>query len=120
MARIHGSTSKEVLVSAMLAIACEEIVANTIQYGYKRHHKAESIDISLSRSEDSLLLRIRDDGIAFDPTVYSTEEKEEFRFNGIEVVRNVADDFKYLRVLNTNNTIISVLLSRHAEEKSAA
>ena len=106
--------------SAMLAIACEEIVANTIQYGYKRHHKAESIDISLSRSEDSLLLRIRDDGIAFDPTVYSTEEKEEFRFNGIEVVRNVADDFKYLRVLNTNNTIISVLLSRRAEEKPAA
>ena len=32
--------------------------------------------------------------------------------HGIDVVRDVASDFKYLRVLNTNNTVIEVVTSK--------
>lgn len=97
--------------SAMLALACEEIMSNTILYGYKRKDKAEYIDLSLTQAEDRFLVRIRDDGVPFDPTCYEAKDEEEFQFHGIEVVRKVATDFKYLRVLNTNNTIIEIQIA---------
>lgn len=97
--------------AALLALACEEIMANTIAYGYRRKGKAETIDLTVSQSEDRFLVRIRDDGIAFDPTSYETSDEEEFQFHGIEVVRKVATEFKYLRVLNTNNTIMEISIA---------
>ena len=97
--------------SAMLALACEEIMANTIAYGYRRKGKAETIDLTVSQSEGRFLVRIRDDGVAFDPTSYETSDEEEFQFHGIEVVRKVATEFKYLRVLNTNNTIMEISIA---------
>ena len=60
-----------------------------------------------------MLVRIRDDGIAFDPTSQLKEgEDEEMSFRGIEVVRKVATEFKYLRLLNTNNTIMEIAIGK--------
>ena len=86
-------------------------MANTIAYGYRRKSKAETIDLTLSKNEDRFLVRIRDDGIAFDPTSYEPSDEDEFQFHGIEIVRKVATDFKYLRVLNTNNTIMEISIA---------
>lgn len=99
--------------AAMLAVASEEIISNTIQYGYKRNAASHYIDVSLSKAEGGLLVRIRDDGIAFDPTSQLKEgEDEEMSFKGIEVVRKVATEFKYLRLLNTNNTIMEIAIGK--------
>ena len=97
--------------AAMLAIASEEIIANAIYYGHSRKASVDYIDVNVSRNGDRLVIRIRDDGVAFDPTSVSGEEDGEFRYGGIDVVRRVASDFKYLRVLNTNNTIMEVQIN---------
>jgi|GEM_PF-511962 len=99
--------------AAMLAIATEEIIANTIAHGYRRRTGVQYIDINVSKIEDQdrLLVRIRDDGVTFDPTTFVSGEDEEMQYHGIEVVKKVASDFKYLRVLNTNNTIMEIQLT---------
>ena len=96
--------------AAMLALASEEIIANTIAYGYKRKAKTNYIDVRVCKTDTGMMVRIRDDGVSFDPTTYQSEE-EEMRFAGIEVIRKVASDFKYLRVLNTNNTIMEITIA---------
>jgi anti-sigma regulatory factor (Ser/Thr protein kinase) len=100
--------SKDETASAMLALAAEEIIANTIAYGYRHHGPSQYIDVNLAKTEQGILVRIRDDGIAFDPTTYQPGDEEDMRFHGIEIIRKVAKDFKYLRLLNTNNTIIEI------------
>jgi anti-sigma regulatory factor (Ser/Thr protein kinase) len=106
--------SNDEKAAVMLAVACEEIIVNTMEYGYKRHGPSEYIDINITKTEEGILVRIRDDGIAYDPTTYEAED-EEMRYHGIEVVRKVAKDFKYLRLLNTNNTIMEIALSKVGE-----
>lgn len=98
--------------AGMLALASEEIMVNTLAYGYKHKSKAECIDLALTETEDGFLLRIRDDGISFDPTVYKPEEDDETSFHGIEIIRKVAKEFRYLRVLNTNNTIMEIAIAK--------
>lgn len=98
--------------AAMLALATEEIIANTIAYGYRRRTLVRYIDVNVSKTENGMLVRIRDDGVTFDPTAFVAGDEEEMRFHGIEVVRKVASDFKYLRVLNMNNTIMEISVAK--------
>lgn len=109
--RFAEEKSQNPKASAMLAVAAEEIMANTLAYGYRHKSKAEFMDLALSQTEEGFLIRIRDDGIAFDPTNYEPEDEDEFQFHGIEVVRKVAKEFRYLRVLNTNNTIMEISIA---------
>jgi anti-sigma regulatory factor (Ser/Thr protein kinase) len=92
--------------SAMrIGIAVEEMAVNIARYGHKKI--AGVIDIMVRITKDELLLRIRDDGVYFDPTEYHDSE-EEFAVGGIEVVRRLAKDIKYTPQLGFNVTIISV------------
>ena len=56
--------SNDEKAAVMLAVACEEIIVNTMEYGYKRHGPSEYIDINITKTEEGILVRIRDDGIA--------------------------------------------------------
>lgn len=88
----------------LLAVAAEEMLANIIQYGGK---KADTIDVNLCITEASILFRIRDNGIPFDPTDYTTDS-DEFEIHGIEVVKSITDKIQYMRVLDLNNTVIEM------------
>ncbi|MBP5470940.1 MAG: hypothetical protein J6Z11_17045, partial [Candidatus Riflebacteria bacterium] len=55
--------------------------------------------------EDKLILRIRDNGIPFDPTTYQTEENE-FDIHGIEVIKAIATKITYIRAIDLNNTVL--------------
>ena len=90
-----------------IGIAAEELTTNIAHYGYKRN-KPSYIDISLSKTDDKLILRMRDDGVPFDPTVYSADESEEYLLGGISLIKSIADKMTYTRVLNMNNTVIEV------------
>ena len=103
-----GSICHDEKAAAMLAVASEEIIANVIQYGYSKAKRTNYIDINVTRLDDHLIVRIRDDGVAFDPTSY--QANEEFDYSGIEVIRKIASHFEYLRILNTNNTIIEIAI----------
>ncbi len=90
----------------LVAVAAEEMAINIIKYGGK---KAETVDVKLSITDDSLILCTRDNGIPFDPTDY-TVDSDEFEIHGIEVIKSVTDKIQYLRVLDLNNTVVEVTL----------
>ena len=94
-------------VGSILGVAAEELAVNIARYGYRKS-APNYIDINLSKADDKLLLRIRDDGVPFNPTEYNSEEKDEFLLSGIEMIRRISDNMSYTRVLNMNNTVIEV------------
>lgn len=89
----------------ILSIAAEEMCVNIARYGYKR---SCAIDICLSRTEKTLILRLRDDGVPFDPTEYKQEEGDFYKVSGITIIRRMVKKLSYVRVLNMNNTIIEM------------
>ena len=89
-----------------IGIAVEEMSVNISSYGHKTH--TGSIDILVRIRKDELILRLRDDGIPFDPTLYQPEEKNTFAVGGIEVVRRLAKEINYSRPLGFNVNIITI------------
>lgn len=91
----------------LIAVAAEEMVANTISFG---GDKSRWIDLCLSYENDGkLMLRLRDNGVPFDPTTYEYDEDEgEFEVHGIQTVKAVSTSVSYMRAMDLNNTIIEV------------
>lgn len=87
-----------------MAIAVEEMAANTAKYGSK---KISTIDILMRISKDELLLRFRDNGAIFDPTSYRPEEEGKFSIGGIQLVTKLASHMDYARQLGFNTTVLT-------------
>ena len=102
----HGVNNRN---AQILALATEEMIDNIVYYGYKRQ-TANYIDVNVKVSEDELLLRIRDDGMPFDPTKYEFEQDDQYLTGGIAIITALADELNYMRVLNLNNTVIKIKL----------
>jgi serine/threonine-protein kinase RsbW len=91
--------SPEVIFAANLAI--EEMVSNTIKYAYSDGRQHE-IDIQLSMNECALEIEIRDDGAAFNPFTYpaprpAASDQRKAGGLGIHLVRNIVENFNYVR-----------------------
>ncbi len=95
--------------SQIVGLACEEMVDNIVEFGYKKE-KRNYIDVSLKINNDLLLLRVRDDGVPFDPTKSQKEENEEYSTNGIELISKMVTKMSYMRVLSLNNTVFEISL----------
>ena len=108
-ARSHGVRERE---SQIVGLAAEEVVNNIITYGYKKNHK-NYIDVSLKLINDTLLLRIRDDGLPFDPTKYEFDNDENYSTSGIQLISKLTDKMSYMRVLSLNNTIFEINTRRN-------
>ncbi|MBE6141927.1 MAG: hypothetical protein E7175_03725 [Erysipelotrichaceae bacterium] len=108
-ARNHGVEERE---SQIVGLAAEEIVGNIITYGYKHNHK-NYIDVSLKKVNDVLVLRIRDDGMPFDPTKYEYDNDENYSTSGIQLISSLTDKMTYMRVLSLNNTIFEINTRRN-------
>ncbi|MEG0378566.1 MAG: ATP-binding protein, partial [Eubacterium sp.] len=90
------------------AIATEEMAVNVSKYGYNKD-KLKSIDVRVRINQDNYLtLCFRDDGVPFDPTVYSEAEKDTFRSSGIGLIRALAQSVEYSYVLGFNVTVITL------------
>ena len=55
-----------------------------------------------------MILRIRDDGLPFDPTKYEADEGIEYNTSGINMINKLTNKVSYMRVLNLNNTVIEM------------
>ena len=90
------------------------MVANTVAYGGE---KSKWIDICLTveanpdggeaKDKERLMLRLRDNGIPFDPTAYEYGDSD-FEIHGIELARKAAKEISYIRAMDLNNTTITV------------
>ncbi len=90
--------SHEVGFAAKLAL--EELLTNTISYGYG-DKSAQFIEIQLEVRGDQLIIRTADDGLAFDPrtakepNTQSSLEDREIGGLGVHLVKNLMDGFEY-------------------------
>ncbi len=97
--------------ATILGLAVEEIAANIVKYGYRSGQK-NYMDISFTIQDDKYMLRIRDDGVPFNPMEYRQQEEEEVTVGGIALIKKMASNFQYMRVLNMNNTVIELNIGR--------
>ena len=87
----------------LAAVCAEEMTVNIIQYGGKT---SNWIDINLCLEDDLCRLRIRDNGVNFNPLEYS-HDYEDFDIHGRELVKKISKSMDYIRAIDMNNTIIS-------------
>lgn len=87
----------------LAAVCAEEMTVNIIKFGRKT---SNWIDINLCLEEDVCRLRIRDNGVNFNPLEYN-QDSEEFDIHGIELVKKISRSMDYIRAIDMNNTIIS-------------
>ena len=93
--------------SNVIGIAAEELISNIIYYGYKKKIK-NYIDVNLKVLNDKIILRIRDDGLPFDPTKYEFDEQKNYSTSGINLIMKLTNNVNYMRILNLNNTVIEI------------
>jgi serine/threonine-protein kinase RsbW len=100
-----NGASPEVIFAANLAI--EEMVSNTIKYGYNDGLEHQ-IEIQLLLGANALEIEICDDGRPFDPCAYpapppsAVSDRREAGGLGIHFVRNILDSFNYVRCEGEN------------------
>jgi two-component sensor histidine kinase len=112
----------------LIAVAAEEMAVNIVKYGGQ---SSRWIDVCLridkntetqlfsnspaatesnhAQAAHALILRLRDNGISFDPTTYEYDTSgNNYDVSGIYVVRKLARDITYLRAIDMNNTTITI------------
>ena len=87
-------------------LALEEMTANLASYPDNK--RAADIDIRISNADGKIILAIRDNGRAFNPVEYSPSEESEYRTDGIMLLKAIAKNIQYNRVLSLNQTIIEL------------
>ncbi len=90
--------SRDVVFAAKLVV--EELLTNTISYGYG-DKSVQLIEIQLEVRGDQLIVRIVDDGLAFDPRTAKEPNTESSLKDraigglGVHFVTNLMDKFEY-------------------------
>lgn len=97
----NRNISKETL--NMLSLCIEEMAGNVVQHAFAPDEK-RWLDLTVIDKPESLIVRIRDNGSAFDPLAYlSSGAGEGF---GILMIQKLADHIDYRRSMGLNNLII--------------
>jgi len=93
-----------------LSLLIEEMAGNVVQHAFRPGEK-KWFDLLLLDRPDSVLVRLRDNGSAFDPTTYQDADGQSY---GIRLVRGLSDDFRYRRSMGLNVLMITVRKNRSA------
>lgn len=105
----HGVSANR---ANIVAVAAEEMIVNCIQYGGRQSHW---IDVSLVIEEQKMLLRIRDNGVPFNPTEYEFD-RGKFDIHGIELVKAISSEISYMRTMDLNNTVLEFDMEQEEED----
>ncbi len=86
-----------------LSLCIEEMAGNVIQHAFKPGEK-RWLDLTIIVKPEKLIVRIRDNGSAFDPLAYlSAGEGQGY---GIKMIHALVENFEYRRNMGLNNLII--------------
>ena len=110
----HGISPRE---SAFAGLCLEETAANIVQHGFTKDRKSHIIEMRVVISSGSVILRVKDDCIPFDPKErYEMTSGDDPAANvGIRLVYGLADEVVYQNLLGLN-----VLTIRFADKVKAA
>ena len=86
------------------SLCMEEMAGNIVEHGFPMDRKANSVDIRVVCKGDELILRIRDNCAAFDPSAYhrTMAPDEQGRNIGIRLVYALAKQVDYQNLLGMN------------------
>lgn len=90
-----------------LALCIEEMGGNVISHAFKPGEK-KWFEVMVLEKEDALIVRLRDNGAAFDPTKYIAENPDAENVYGIRLIQGIASSMEYRRTLDLNNVIITL------------
>ena len=90
--------------SCFAALCMEEMAGNVVQHGFPLDRKQHSADIRVIHKEDEVILRIRDNCAAFDPSEYhrSMQPDGSGKNVGIQIVYGIAKEVNYQNLLGMN------------------
>lgn len=90
--------------SFFASLCMEEMAGNIVEHGFTKDKKQHSADIRVVYKDDGIILRIRDNCTAFDPTEYhkTLQMGEDGKNVGIQLVYGIAKEVKYQNLLGIN------------------
>ena len=91
-------------------LCMEEMAGNVVAHGFSRDSKKHSVDIRVVHKDDHIILRIRDNCEAFNPSEHarSMESDESGKNVGIRLVYSIAEDVRYQNTLGMNVLTIRI------------
>ena len=102
---LFGPLNHFLYAAVILAGLCmEEMAGNIVTHGFSKDRKKHSVDICVIHIRNELILRIRDNCAAFNPTEYARimEAGELGKNVGIRLVYGMAGDVSYQNLLGMN------------------
>ena len=96
--------------SNFAGLCLEEMSGNVVEHGFTKDNKAHSIDIRVICIGEKMILRIRDNCKAFDPSERAKvmEADDEGKNIGIRLVYKIAQKVEYQNLLGMNVLTISI------------
>ncbi|MBQ6622226.1 MAG: ATP-binding protein [Mogibacterium sp.] len=94
----------------LAGLALEEMAGNVIEHGFSKDSKNHTVDVRVVHKDDDVILRIKDDCIAFDPGTMNRIAQDDDRFSniGIRMVFGMAQEVKYQNILGMNALTIRI------------
>ena len=92
----------------VLGLSIEEMAGNIVRHAFSPGKK-KWFDIMILNKDNSIIVRMRDNGREFDPVRYIHENPDENDEKlGIYLISHLANKIEYRRALGLNNTIIGI------------
>lgn len=92
-------------VALKVGIALEEMTLNIEKLNAG---KETDVDVRIKSEENKIIIALRDNGKSFNPLEYSVTEEKNLHTDGIMLLKNLAGEVKYNRVLSLNQTFIEI------------
>ena len=91
-------------VGNLIWLSVQEICSNIAKYAYSG--KTGSADLFLKITDTEVIMRIRDNGIIFNPVKFIDESNNEI--TGLKLLEAMKIKLEYNRILGFNNTIVTI------------
>ena len=104
----HGLDERK---SLHASLCIEEVTTNIIEHGFARKSGANRAEIRVTLNNDSLIIRVRDNGREFDLSKLAnilTDESAPYSNIGIKLICRSAKDIHYYRIWGMNTTILEI------------
>ena len=91
-------------IAFFAGLCMEEMAGNVVTHGFSKDSKQHSIDIRVINTEQGLILRLRDNCMAFNPTERrkTMQNYENWKNIGIRLVYKIAKNVDYQNLLGMN------------------
>ncbi len=94
----------------LAGLSMEEMAGNIVDHGFTKDSKKHSVDVRVVHKDDSLILRLKDDCVPFDPAERQrvVDPEDEMKNIGIRMTYAMADDISYQNILGLNVLTIRI------------